>query len=323
MTAPADTIASPAGRADAASAFAARIKPWLWSVRRELWENKAVWRGPLIAAGLVLLALALSRFGALHVDVNDRRETVPPILPYAIVAVSVLGAGLIIGAIYASAALLRERRDRSILFWKSLPVSNLTVVLSKAAVPMLVVPAVTFAIVVVAHLLVFVAGAGALMAAGQDPTAPRIDALDILRLDGVLLYGLVVLSLWQAPVWGYLLAISAWAKARPLLWAVGPWIALSVMEKIVLGGRSSHVGHFVNDRLFGGLGLAISGTHGEAGFNVGAPNSPHNFSLHGEAGWPQLQPIAFLASPELWIGLAAAAVLFVAAAWLRRRADPI
>jgi ABC-2 type transport system permease protein len=323
MTAPADTMQSPAGRPDAAAAWTARFRPLSWSVRRELWENRAVWRAPLIAAGLVLFALALSRFGSLRVDVNDHRQSVPPIIPYAIIAVSVLGAGLIIGAIYASGALLRERRDRSILFWKSLPVSNLTVVLSKAAVPMLVVPAVTIVTVILSHLLLLVVSTGALMAAGQDPTAARVDVLDILRLDGILLYGLVVLSLWQAPVWGYLLAISAWAKARPLLWAVGPWIALSVMEKIVFGAHSGYIGRFVNDRLFGGLGVALSGTHGEAGLNVGAPNAPHGFSLHGDSGWPQLHPIAFLASPELWIGLLAAAALFVAAAWLRRRADPI
>jgi ABC-2 type transport system permease protein len=314
MTAHQDTLEAGTARPEAAPALAARLRPFWWSVRREIWENRSVWVVPLAAAGLVLLGFALNRLQTLRVQVSGPHapEMIPAVAPYAIVCAAVLVPALVVAVFYASGALLRERRDRSILFWKSLPVSNLTVVLSKAAVPMLAVPAAVFAVVVATHALMLAAGAALTVAGGQDPTLAPATLMEVTRLDGMFLYALVTLILWQAPVWGYLLMVSAWAKARPLLWALAPWVALSVLEKIVIGGRSSQVSHFVNERLLGGLGAAFYSPPRTGGLDFG-----------GQVPWPELTPIAYLTDPQLWIGLASAAGFIAAAAWLRRRADPI
>ena len=60
---------------------------------------------------------------------------------------------------YCLDALYGERRDRSILFWKSLPVSDLTTVLSKASIPIVVLPLLTFAVTVATQLIMLLSAA--------------------------------------------------------------------------------------------------------------------------------------------------------------------
>src|SRR5208283_3600079 len=69
--------------------------------------------------------------------------------PYNFAELLIMGTTFIVAVFYCLDALYGERRDRSILFWKSLPVSDLTTVLSKASIPIVVLPLATFAITVV------------------------------------------------------------------------------------------------------------------------------------------------------------------------------
>ena len=59
----------------------------------------------------------------------------------------------LVGVFYCLDALHGERRDRSILFWKSLPVSDLTTVLAKASVPCRVLPPRAFALALATQLM--------------------------------------------------------------------------------------------------------------------------------------------------------------------------
>ena len=108
-------------------------------VRRELWEYPAIWMAPSITAGIVFF------FFVLVMVVMARPGRVPE-LPYVIVTSFMLAAMAVVWVFYCLDALHGERRDRSILFWKSLPVSDLTTVLSKAAIPLVVMPFVTFVV---------------------------------------------------------------------------------------------------------------------------------------------------------------------------------
>jgi ABC-2 type transport system permease protein len=118
-------------------------------------------------------------------------------------------------------------------------------------------------------------------------------------------YGIVTLTLWHAPLYGYLLALSAWVKKGPFLWAIVPPIGLSVFEKLAFD--TSYVSNAIHDRIFGSFGAAFSG---------GVANKA-NFHL------PAMDPAKFLATPGLWIGLVLAVALFALAVWLRRRREPM
>jgi ABC-2 type transport system permease protein len=105
-----------------------------WSVRRELWEHRSIYIAPLAAAAVFLLAFLTG----LTLSTAHRHE--PLDTPYVFAAALIMGTGFIVGIFYSLDALYGERRDRSILFWKSLPVSDLTTVLSKFAIPLVILP---------------------------------------------------------------------------------------------------------------------------------------------------------------------------------------
>src|SRR5271169_2279309 len=122
-----------------------------WSVRRELWENRSIYIAPLAVASVALFAFSISailgiwekvlRLGAAHTH-----DAVAG--PYDMAAGLMMLTGIIVSVFYCLDALHSERRDRSILFWKSLPVSDLTTVLAKLSIPLVVLPLLLFAITV-------------------------------------------------------------------------------------------------------------------------------------------------------------------------------
>ncbi|HXZ30778.1 MAG TPA: ABC transporter permease, partial [Terriglobales bacterium] len=127
-----------------------QTRPFYWSVRRELWENRWIYVGQLAVAGVFLVGFLfnmtrwLDKMRSLSIIGPAHWETVS--LPYNIAAGALMGTLILMSIFYSSDALYGERRDRSILFWKSLPVSDLTTVLAKASIPLVVLPLLTFGI---------------------------------------------------------------------------------------------------------------------------------------------------------------------------------
>ena len=109
-------------------------RPFTWSVRRELWENRSLYVAPLVVTAFVLLGSFISLLG-----LPARMQALPAldeaarhamaVKPFSMAPAPIMLATLLVGIFYALDALYGERRDRSILFWKSLPVSDLTTVL--------------------------------------------------------------------------------------------------------------------------------------------------------------------------------------------------
>src|SRR4030088_2863380 len=133
-------------RAPSSSATAPR--PFYWSVWRELCENHSIYIAPSIVAAIILFGsfvgafhLPARRRNALLLDPAHRRAAIE--MPYNIAAMMFIFTAFIVGLFYCLDALHSERRDRSILFWKSLPVSDLTSVLSKATIPLAILPLVS------------------------------------------------------------------------------------------------------------------------------------------------------------------------------------
>ena len=298
--------------ADAAPrAAAARTRPFYWSVRRELWENRSIFIAPAVTAGIVLFGMLLGAINTPHhlviqaTSLDTADETMAVQIPFAVAAAIILIASFVVGFFYCLGALYGERRDRSILFWKSLPVSDLTTVLAKAAVPLVVLPLVAYVVILATHLVLLVASILILPANGM-PAMLFWQQFPLLRTWGGLLIVLACLSLWNAPVWGWLFLISGWARRVTFLWAVGPPLALAVFERLAF--HTDYVGALLHDRLSGGL------TH----LFVTKLNARGHMSLDAD----HLDLAGFFATPGLWIGLVVAAGLFAAVVWQRRYRSP-
>jgi ABC-2 type transport system permease protein len=284
------------------------VRPMYWSLRRELWENRSVYIAPLMVAGVCLFGFAISMIGLparrraiMFVDEAKRRISIAE--PYNVAAIMLVVTAFIVGAFYCLDALYGERRDRSILFWKSLPVSDTTTVLSKAAIPFVVLPPIVFVLSVVTQLIMFAYSSMILLANGLSP-AMTWKYFPVFQQSLLLLYGLVVIVLWHAPIYSWLLLISAWAKRAAFLWAILPFFALAVLEQIAF---NTHVVLFAMQyRLFGGIQEAFSDT---------AKGTIYSAS--------QLTPWRFLSSGGLWIGLAFAVTFLVITVRLRRYREPI
>src|SRR5213592_3902241 len=159
-----------------APASASPTRPFYWSVRPELWENRSICVAPLIVAVVVLLGFLVSTIGlperrraVLLLDPAKARAAIE--MPYNVAAMMLIFTAFIVGVFYCLDALHGERRDRSILFWKSLPVSDLTTLLSKATIPLVVLPMVTFAIIVAMQVVMLLWTSVLLIAHGMSPAS--------------------------------------------------------------------------------------------------------------------------------------------------------
>src|SRR6187399_879217 len=151
-------------------------RPMYWSVLREVWENKSIYIAPSIVGAVILFGALISsghlperRRNAMLLDEVRRRAAIE--LPYNIVAMVIIFTAFIVGLFYCLDALYGERRDRSILFWKSLPVSDLTTVLSKATIALVVLPLVTFAVIVATQFVMLLWTSVLLISHGMSPTS--------------------------------------------------------------------------------------------------------------------------------------------------------
>jgi ABC-2 type transport system permease protein len=281
-----------------------------WAVRRELWENRSLYLAPLAVAGLILIGFLIS---TVSLPARIRADSVfgalgrhNPITQHFLVAAGMMMlTTLAVGAFYSLDALYGERRDRSILFWKSLPVSDLITVLAKALVPIVILPLVTFAIAAIMQLIMLLVSSAVLWGNGLN-AVPVWTRASLFEKWLILLYHFVTVhGLWYAPIYGWLLLVSAWARRAPFLWAILPPLAVAVTEKIAF--NTWYFGTMVANRMIGGGGGAEDFMTGYLSMDP---------LMH-------FSPAAFLVSPGLWIGLAVAAAFLGAAVRLRRYRDPI
>lgn len=284
-------------------------RPLYWSIRRELWENRSIIVAPLIVASVALFSFFVSSF-----RLPSRMRTIDTlaatrqhfliVTPYDMVASMIILTGFVVGVFYCLDALNGERRDRSILFWKSMPVSDRLTVFSKAGIPLVVQPLLSFVLALFAQCLMLMWSTIVLAGAGMSPVS-LWSRVPIAQLTFVMFYGLLVHTLWYAPIFAYLLLISAWAKRAMILWAVLPFFVVGAIEHIVF--HTSAVADLLKYRFAGAMTEA---------FRVNAATQPVN-----SAG--DLAPINFLCTPGLWLGLIFAAACLAGAIRLRRDREPM
>lgn len=318
-----------------------------WLLRRELWEHKGmlVWTPALIGVVMTvlgaLMAAATVAKSKMHTALIVNGEeiswstvfntrTFGPRRTEIIDAVAnnytyaaaplFLALGFLV-FFYCLSALHDDRRDRSVLFWKSLPVSDAQTVLSKAAIALLVAPLIVAAAASLTSLALILILSGVLAANGIHVFVDLLGSPG-LYLGPLRVFGLLpVYCLWALPTVGWLLMVSSWAKSKVFLWAVGVPLLLLILT--VWAGKLTQTESDVNWIQMNVIGRALLGTLPGSWYLFEPELLPRMHAL-AEGGSHMTRIDVFsnswssLAMPAVWLGAAAGAALIYAAIRLRR-----
>ena len=242
----------------------------LWLIRREFWENRAIWLIPAVFGGLLIVAALFGHVDIPEVGSRPEARDVGGIFLIAFglmffVVMSVYSTWYLLDCLYA------DRKDRSILFWKSLPLSDTETVLSKLVVGMLVIPVVYFIAADVTSLLAaFILSIRARASLGSSLWQPDV----WLQIQVLWLYAIVTSAIWYLPIAGWLLVVSAWAKRAVMLWSILPPLALCIIEKFL---GTTVLWQILRQRLFGWPKVAVQGSiHRWAGDHVDPSEIPRS-----------------------------------------------
>ncbi|HLZ96592.1 MAG TPA: hypothetical protein VKP66_01520 [Steroidobacteraceae bacterium] len=213
---------------------------------------------------------------------------------------------------YLLDCLYADRKDRSVLFWKSLPISDTTTVLAKLFTGLIAIPLVYFIAADIATLLMaFIVSVRAHSALGGSLWQPD----SWLQLQVLWLYLIVTVAVWYLPFAGYLLVVSAWAKRAVTLWSLVPPLAAYLLERWFFG--THWVGTMLRDRAFGYLPHALRADPGHEAWVTAAVGDD---TISAPASiWRVLDPLGFVSSPATWIGILAGIVFIIGAIQLRLR----
>lgn len=322
-----------------------------WLLRREFWEHKGgfVW-APLIAA-LIMVVLVGGVLGygvasgkmagssiTIRVDGEEARHTsMAKVLTvekraevasaaahnYIVVGAPILVVLPVVAFFYCLAALYDDRRDRSILFWKSLPISDTDTVLSKLLTVLVVAPLITIGVATAAALVIWFLGTLVASHLGIALFGPVLSNINFYLAPLYLVAMLPVYILWALPTAGWLLLVSSWAKSKVFLWAVGVPLMVAVLLKWLdmLLGMSAGVtinADWIIDHVLEAilLGLVPGSWFMNAGSALPQP---------GPSGVPLLPMVSYswstLARPALWAGVVAGVAMIAGAIRLRRWRD--
>ncbi|WP_257388400.1 hypothetical protein [Tahibacter caeni] len=321
------------------------MNTFTWLLKREYWEHRGgfLW-APLIAAGVVLLVFAIAAVTGLSHAPVDGRAMINGVRISDLAAAMTpeqrqqMGAGLDVGLFFSGApvaitlaivtffyllgSLYDERRDRSILFWKSLPVSDLETVLSKVAAATLIAP--LFALAAALALMLGLLILFSLIVAfyGMNPFTVIWANASPLSVLGKIAMLIPLNAVWALPSIGWLMLCSAFAKRVPFLWATLLPVAAGTCVSIFDAVTNLRIPndwfwqHIVARLLFSVL-----------------PGSWMDFDAlerrmdHADGPQVLLNAIDMntilgpLSGPNIWIGAAAGVGMIALAIWLRRWRD--
>jgi ABC-2 type transport system permease protein len=322
------------------------LRTFAWLLRREFWENRGgfLWT-PMIVGGVICALTLLGAIAAtlqiarikgeakLKIDNVDATEITRHmgfvgdgslLSGFGIVGVAL---GFVV-FFYCLGALFDDRRDRSILFWKSLPVSDVATVLSKLSWALLLAPALAVAVGIAVGAVLMGISAMTVSMSGIEGGWAMLANSHPLRMVGSALATIPVYACWSLPAVGWLMLCSAFARSKPFLWAVlAPIITATVLSwSALLPGVSMPHGKIWYVLVYRGLLSVFPGTWyvdgrlvGQLAVSAGNIESPDDVArlLDLTHVW------RIFGSADIWIGMALGAAMIVAAVWLRKRAGNI
>ena len=303
------------------------IRHYLALIKRELWEHRAIFVTPIAIASIVTLGtlmalilagefrqeLDLAIFGAQNVVGEVERRAFLTAFFGGTSWLFLLGLG-ILSIFYALDSLYAERKDKSILFWRSLPVTDAETVLSKLLTAAFVIPAVAIAGIIVTHLVNLVIMS--IWIASKGGSAGVLVWGSVPFFDNWMATILVIYAsaIWMSPFLGWFLFVSAWTKRSPFMVAFLPLVLIPLIEGIFL--RSSHFAEAVWGRgaqipLFQ-AGIDVEGFFDED--NIQLSEEMISLLAHIDLG-------RFFSSIDTWIGVIVCGLLATAAIYVRRYRD--
>jgi ABC-2 type transport system permease protein len=311
----------------------------LWALmRRELWENPGTFKwAPLIIAGLILffvvVALAVgARFDAELAFTLDAIRTFAqePVEQRRLFMAGAMFSSsallfqflILLVLFYLAGSLYEDRKDRSILFWKSLPVSDRMTVTSKLLTACLLLPALYLAAALVVHLALLLIATGYGLAAGVNPLTTFWLPSALPKLWLVLASGLVIQALWLLPIYAWIMFCSSWAPRVPILVAIAIPLGASLLQhawSLVSAFRMPdvNIGMIMLKRFGSGLvptnvNIEVDSTAHRADFT--------DIQFSEEMFMNFSTVFGHLLKIEMWIGILIALALLAGAVWFRRRA---
>jgi len=312
------------------------VKRLLALVHREYWENKGAFRTtPMVIGGLYIVFLLMSIFTTAHFDneLYTFREAVRLLAEqpaefraahgYEVMLGSSLFFTIVLAFVvffYLLGALYDDRKDRSILFWKSLPASDTLTIASKLLAAMVLAPLIFWLVFVLTQIVMAVIASIMVLSVGENPWTLFLSVLNPLKAWSILLVSYLAASIWFLPIYGWLLLVSAFAPRIPLLFAVLPPVAFAILQIWIDFLRT----FTLDSSLFGVIGEWVANSpailtaqvqDGRGTLALGAPvtaDFDHAVTL--------ANILDRLFSLHMLIGLAVAAVFLGGALWLRRRA---
>lgn len=295
-------------------------------IRRELWEHRSLYVSPLVLGAVLVLVqvtgqVAVSGFGphidmallgATNIGINERAAVISALMAvYAVLFVLVM---FITTTFYSLDSLYAERKDKSILFWRSMPVTDAETVVSKLLTALVVIPVITLACIAVTHLIVLIVTSIWVGARGANAWHLIWDAVPLLDNWGATLIIVLATAMWLAPFVGWFLLISAFTKRSPMMMATLPLIVLPLLERSIL--ETQLLGHAIFVRTVQIPIYKDVDIHGL--FNEKL------LTIANDAGISLLSMLdigRFAGSPGLWGGFIVCGLFTTAAIYVRRFRD--
>ncbi len=296
-------------------------------LRRELWEHRSIYVTPLVIGLIVAMmsvtgqvaistvdhAVDIAILGVSNLGENERAAAIN-VMMITMSSLFVL-AMWVLTVFYSLDSLYAERKDRSILFWRSVPVTDAETVVSKLLTALIVIPLVTFAVIVLTHLMVLLISSIWVGIKGGNAWHLIWAAAPLVDNWAATLVVLLALPLWLAPFVGWFLLVSAYTKRSPLLVAFLPVILLPMLEKSLIGSSVFAEAIFIRSAripLFKGI---------EAADFLRNEENLHQLTESGISLMSMIELGSFLSSGGLWLGLVVCGLFTTAAIYVRRYRD--
>lgn len=298
------------------------LKPYIALGKRELWEHRSFWIVQLVVVGISILLTLFAAGALIYGHYNGYLDTIEYTSRLGEHGAEVFRAFIIASATPFNIALVAlvcfylidtlnaDRRDRSVLFWRSLPVSDSATVLSKLFTAMVSAPAIMLALFIGFQLINGLIMGIANLAIGVNPFV-MFHPLAALLAFLTLAWALIAQSLWLLPFYGWFMLCSAWAKRNVWGWVILIPLGIIILEGIVL--RTSRFAGLIGHHIIGLVGVMV----GKQGFAV---NDVPDSTMPSHVGHLMtLESVSwFMLQPEMWIGVIIGAIFVAGAIWLRR-----
>ena len=288
-------------------------------IRRELLEHRSLYIVPALLGSIVALVFLT---GEQSVDYIDGQHIDAALLGASNIGVHERGGmiAVIMGAIsvffivtmwiqiifYSLSSLYTERKDKSILFWRSLPVTDAETVVSKVLTAIVAIPLITIAFIAVTHILALMITSVWVGSRGADAWHLIWEAAPLLDVWGVVLMFMLGITIWLSPYVGWFLLVSSYVTRTPMLFAFLPVIVLPLLERLFFNSST------LAEQLLGRVGQIVA-------YIVGLTDEVRHYVETPDASLVGMVDVGnFLSNSGMWGGLVVCGLFITAAMFVRR-----